>query len=92
MEKETEQLKRRVEELEKFVMSLTSSTTIPFEIDNAFRKRLSNMIIDVPSELSAAPLTAITAPTGGLTEDSQARTAINTIITRLETLGLLIPN
>jgi hypothetical protein len=32
---------------------------------------------------------AITAPTGGGTVDSQARTAIGTIITTLQTLGLI---
>lgn len=35
---------------------------------------------------------AITAPTGGATIDTQARTAINDIITALETFGLVIPN
>lgn len=33
---------------------------------------------------------AITAPSGGATVDSQARTAISTIITRLQTLGLTL--
>ena len=35
------------------------------------------------------PQPTITAPTGGTTIDSQARTAINTIITTLQTLKLI---
>lgn len=35
---------------------------------------------------------AITAPTGGATQDAEARTAINSIITVLETFGLVGPN
>lgn len=34
--------------------------------------------------------TAITPPSGGATVDSQARTAINDIITKLQTLGLTL--
>ncbi len=40
----------------------------------------------------AARQSAITAPTGGATTDTQARTAINDIITVLETFGLVDPN
>jgi hypothetical protein len=35
---------------------------------------------------------AITAPTGGATNDAEARTAINAIITALEAFGLVTPN
>jgi flagellar motor protein MotB len=35
---------------------------------------------------------AITAPTGGATTDAEARTAINAIITVLETAGLVAAN
>jgi hypothetical protein len=45
--------------------------------------------------LSVTPVaqkTAITAPTGGGTADTQARTAINDIITVLEQFGLVAPN
>lgn len=40
----------------------------------------------------SARLSAITAPTGGGTIDAEARTAINTVITALETFGLVTPN
>lgn len=35
---------------------------------------------------------AITAPTGGVTTDAEARTAINSIITALEAHGLVASN
>lgn len=38
------------------------------------------------------PLAEVTAPSGGVTVDSQARSAINTIIDRLETLGFIEEN
>jgi hypothetical protein len=40
----------------------------------------------------AAIQSAITAPTGGGTQDAEARTAINSIITALETFGFVTPN
>ncbi len=41
---------------------------------------------------NSAPLGSITAPSGGLTVDSEARTAINALISRMETLGLIEEN
>lgn len=41
------------------------------------------------NQLFKAPQAAITAPTGGATTDAEARTAINSIITTLENLGLV---
>lgn len=39
--------------------------------------------------IEKAPQNAVTTPSGGVTIDSQARTAINDIISRLQELGLL---
>lgn len=36
-----------------------------------------------------APQAAVTPPTGGATQDAEARTAINDIITKLQALNLL---
>lgn len=67
--------------------AFNSATTIPLEVGEAFKKR-----VGVPSALADAPKQPVTSPTGGATIDSAARTAIDTIITRLETLGLIDPN
>ena len=40
----------------------------------------------------AAQQDAITAPTGGATTDAEARAAINSIITVLETFGMVAEN
>lgn len=39
--------------------------------------------------LRSAPQEAVTLPTGGSTIDTQARTAINDIVSKLQALGLL---
>lgn len=61
-------------------------------MDAAFHDRLSDLTPNLPDGFENAPLSAITAPTGGATQDAEARTAINSIITRLEDLGLVAAN
>lgn len=55
-------------------------------------KKLAGEKLGVGGATPAARQSAITAPTGGATVDAEARTAINTIITVLETFGLVTPN
>lgn len=49
----------------------------------------NNLPTVLPYQIVKAPQPAITAPTGGGTVDTEARTAINSIITTLEKLGLV---
>lgn len=44
---------------------------------------------DLPSGIENAPLATISDPSGGMTVDSEARSAINDIIDRLQSLGLI---
>lgn len=96
---EYEQLVKKVQMLEDELNKLNSSTTIPLEIERALRQRLgiiSGSIFltsaDLPAGFLSAPISAITAPTGGVTQDAEARAAINSIITTLETLDLVDDN
>jgi hypothetical protein len=68
------------------MQSMRNSASIPFDVDAAFRDRLSNLTI------KGAPLTSITAPVGGVTVDVSARSSVNEIIDRLESLLLVLPN
>ena len=91
---ETEDQKR-IKELEKKVKELESFTTISFEVEKAFKDRLGintlkTFVDTLPTDLSNAPQAAITSPTGGVTIDAESRTAINSIITALQTLGLTL--
>jgi len=91
MEQEIQQLKKEITELKEELNKLRANSTIPYDVEQAFRARLAD-ITDLPNGFENAPLTAITAPSGGTTIDSQARTAINSIITALENLGLVSAN
>lgn len=93
-------MEERIKKLEEEILAIKSSATIPYEVDSAFRDRMqldqylttTQLYTLLPTDLFTAPLTAITSPTGGATIDTQARTAIDDIITRLEDLGLVDPN
>lgn len=81
---EIELLKQRIAELEA-------------QFRNHRHTNLDAPIIDfdtlgIPSQLQQAPLGSVGAPSGGLTVDSEARSAINSLISRLEDLGLINPN
>lgn len=79
---------KRFQEMEGIINSLFTAASFPFDVEKALRIRLKDLSSVYPSGLLNAPLGAITAPTGGATIDSQARTTITTIISRLQTLGL----
>jgi hypothetical protein len=81
-----EQLKSEVSRLKEDNQRFKASATIPYEVEQAIRDRLRI------NEIKNAPRPAITAPSGGTTIDSEARTAINSIITALEELGLVVEN
>jgi len=90
------QLERQVEELAKKLKAFSSFTSIPFDVEKAFKVRLARYFPPLPESvavaLANAPFTAITAPTGGTTIDAEGRAATNEIITRLEDSGLIAPN
>ncbi len=92
MNPEIEKLNNKIEELDKKINLMYSSTTIPFEVEQAIRARINNLLVNLPAGLFTAPLNSIIEPTGGGTADVQARASIVTIITRLEELGLVNPN
>lgn len=81
-------LKQRIEELENKFKLLNNNFTIPFDIGEAFKARTKML----PDAFNNIPLASIASPSGGITQDNIARTAIDDIITRLETLGLVTPN
>lgn len=85
------QLQERIAKLENDFNKLRANATIPIEVDAAFRARLKDLYT-FPTGFEDAPLALIDAPTGGAVEDVEARAAINTIITRLEDLGLIEAN
>lgn len=91
METEIQKLNRRITELENQVKLISSASTIPYSVEQAFKQRLNTTLLDqIPAGLANAPLPAVTNPSGGATVDSQARTAIVDINTVLASLGLTI--
>ena len=85
----TPEQEAKLNEIYEFMQNLKNTTTIPLEVDAAFRDRLASNI-QLPQGLENAPLAAISAPSGGATQDSEARSAINTIRSRLTSLGLTL--
>ena len=89
----TPEQEQKLNEAYETLQMLQNSASIPHEFDAAFRDRFSNLYSDaLPVDLKTAPRSAITAPSGGVTQDAEARTAINLIITALEELGLVTAN
>lgn len=90
----TPEQEQKLNEVYEFIQSLKNSASIPLDVDAAFRERLfsSRRLQDIPSALSNAPRSAVTAPAGGGTVDAEARIAINAIITALEEVGLVTEN
>lgn len=85
MNTETKKLQDQIDELNRKLEQFNSNTTIPFNTGEAFKARILG-------NLASAPISSVSAPSGGVTVDSQARTAINSVITRLEDLGLISAN
>lgn|SRR3990167_4252654 len=104
---EIELLKQRIELLENFVKSLNLSDRYIFQKNiQIMDGRNVQLALGTGTKIGTAisqklgffnktPIiqqSAITAPTGGGTVDSQARTAINSLITTLEDFGLIALN
>lgn len=87
-EQKLQEMERKLEEVYAFMRNMRRESSIPFEVDGAIKRRLDTRYL---LKLQA-PLAAITAPSGGATVDSAARTAINSIITRMEDLKFIDPN
>lgn len=87
---EIEKLKLEVQDLKRELSLLKSGATIPFDVEQAFRFRLSDLGVNsFPTALADAPLSSVSDPSGGAVVDSQSRTAIIAIIDRLQALGLI---
>lgn len=82
----TPEQERKLNELYDFMNSLRANPTIPYDVAEAFKLRVG---LDVPEGLTNAPVAAVSDPSGGVTQDSQARTAINAIIDALQAVGLM---
>ena len=103
MPDETQQLKDRLQLLENVVFDLIRTNKYRFsksiqmqdgrniDLNTGTGSKIGTATGQKIGFFNATPVVqqaAITAPTGGATIDTQARTAINTIITTLQTLGL----
>lgn len=91
----TPEQERKLNEVYEFIQLLKNSASIPHEVDGAFRDRFASDFVtmeSIPNGLLSAPFASVSAPTGGVTVDSQARSAINNLITRIEDAGIILPN
>lgn len=87
----TTEQEKKLNEVCEFMQSLRDYKSIPFDVERAMKRRMDKFYA-VPSGLEDAPLAKVDAPSGGVTQDSEARTALNAVITRLEDLGLIAAN
>lgn len=107
MNNQIEQLQREIQELRDILGKIISSDKSIFPYNsqildgrNIQLGRTTGTIIGTETDqklgfMGKTPVIqqdAITAPAGGDPIDTQARTAINTIITTLETFGFVAPN
>lgn len=93
LQQEIELLQREIKTLQNENNLLKASGTFPYDIGVAIEDRLNisrfESLLLLPTGLQSAPLSAVSSPTGGATQDAEARTAINSIISRLQSLGLI---
>lgn len=75
----------------KLIIQEEITNTVPAMIDEAISTHIhgTNAQYINGYSLINSPQPAITAPTGGLTSDDEARTAINDILTLLRNLNLM---
>lgn len=92
---DTTQQELRIQQLERQINQLSNVLSSILQNSTATKIYFKNQVqFDAQGQVGffgANPVkkqAAITAPSGGATVDSQARTAISTIITTLQTLGL----
>lgn len=87
----TPEERRKLNEVHRFMEQMQRQDTIPFKVERGLKYRLDRFF-RTPDGLRNAPLALITSPSAGATIDSQARTAIDAIITHMEDLGLIVSN
>ena len=88
-----QELQKRIEDLENKLKLLEAGSTMPKPVEDAIRDRLRidrfEQVLVLPDGLFNAPLSSVTPAAGGATVDTQARASVNTVIARLQSLGLI---
>lgn len=87
----TPEQERKLNEVVAFMKQLKRYDTIPLDVERGFAYRLKRFF-NAPEGLNNAPFDAVGSPTAGMTVDTEARAAIDAIITTLEAAGILEPN